>query len=124
MIIYKITQFQCLIYIFSFFAGQKEAIETQFKWLRKGSMFLLYGVCAKGVQLDLEVYQIYKKEITLISSYLNRFCYARTLKLVKGMSKRYFDFKKLDVGVFKLEDYESAFEKLRKSELSKIVFEI
>lgn len=110
--------------MYCYFSGQKEAIETQFKWLRKGAMFLLYGVCAKGVQLDLEVYQIYKKEITVISSYLNRFCYARTLKLVKGMSKRYLDFKKLDVGVFKLEDYEFAFDKLRKSEFSKIVFEI
>eukprot|EP00111_Clytia_hemisphaerica_P009375 TCONS_00027510-protein len=104
--------------------GQKEAIETQFKWLRKGATFLLYGVCAQGVNLDLEVYQIYKKEITIVSSYLNRFSYARTLKLVHGMSKRYLDFKKLDVGVFKLKDYEEALEKLQNGEFSKLVFEV
>ena len=104
--------------------GDKGAIETQFNWLRKGSTFLLFGVCAQGTQLDLEVYQIYKKEITIVSSYLNRFCYARTLKLVNGMSKRYLDFKKLDVGVFKLDQYETALERLRKGELSKVVFEM
>jgi Threonine dehydrogenase and related Zn-dependent dehydrogenases len=104
--------------------GDKGSIETQFNWLKKGSTFLLFGVCGQGVQLDLEVYQIYKKEITIVSSYLNRFCYARTLKLVNGMSKRYLDFKKLDVGVFKLEQYEAALQKLRQGELSKVVFEI
>lgn len=106
-----------------FLLGDKKAIETQFKWLRKGSTFLLFGICGKGVELDIEVFQIYKKEITIVSSYLNQFCYARTIKLVHGMTERYLNFDHLDVRCYPLKDYNDALDALKKGDISKAVFE-
>lgn len=104
--------------------GDKKAIEAQSKWLRKGATFMLFGVLPKGLNLDLEVYQIYRKEITVLSSYLNPFTYAHTLKLVNKMSKRYLDWNKLNVGKFTLAEYETALDKLRRGVLAKVVFEM
>jgi len=102
--------------------GNKKAVESQFQWLRKGATFVLFGVCGKGVDIQIEAFQIYQKEIKIVSSYLNRFCYARTVQLVHYMSKRYLDFKQLDVGEYSLQDYVAALDALSKGEISKAVF--
>jgi len=106
-----------------FFLGNKKAVEEAFRWLRCGATFVLFGVCGKGTPVSLEAYQIYRKEIRIVSSFLNRFSYARTVNLVHHMSDRYLDFKHLDVGTYSLHDYEAALDALRKGEISKAVFE-
>lgn len=108
---------------FALFLGNMKAVESEFKWLRKGATYVLFGVCGQGVEVHLEPFQVYKKEIKIISSYLNRFCFARTVQLVHNMSERYLSFKHLDVGTFSLHDYEAAFEALKKGEISKAVFQ-
>jgi len=103
--------------------GNMKAVEAEFKWLRKGATYVLFGVCGQGVEVHFEPFQLYKKEITIVSSYLNRFCFARTVELVHNMSERYLSFKHLDVGTYKIQDYEAAMEALRKGEISKAVFQ-
>lgn len=95
----------------------------EFKWLRKGATLVLFGVCGQGVDVSMEAYDIYSKELRIVSSYLNKFTYSRTVNLVHQMSDRYLDFKHLDVGTYSLHDYEAALEALRKGEISKAVFE-
>lgn len=99
------------------------AVTSLFNFLRKGATLVLFGVVGKGTMVDFKQYDIYRKEIKIVSSFLNRFSYARTVQLVHNISERYLDFKHLDVGEFGLHDYEAALESLRKGEISKAVFE-
>ena len=104
-------------------SGNKRAVEDAFRWLRHGATLVLFGVCGKGVQVSFEAYQIYQKELRIVSSFLNRFSYARTVNLVHHMSERYLDFKHLDVESYSLHDYEAALDALRNGRISKAVFE-
>ena len=109
--------------ILFFILGNKMAVTSLFNFLRKGATLVLFGVVGKGTMVDFKQYDIYRKEIKIVSSFLNRFSYARTVQLVHNISDRYLDFKHLDVGEFSLHDYEAALESLRKGEISKAVFE-
>ncbi|XP_066931972.1 uncharacterized protein [Clytia hemisphaerica] len=104
-------------------SGNKRAVEDAFRWLRHGATFVLFGVCGKGVNVSFEGYSIYQKELRIVSSFLNRFSYARTVNLVHHMSDRYLDFKHLEVASYSLHDYEAALDALRKGVISKAVFE-
>ena len=109
--------------ILFFILGNKMAVTSLFNFLRKGATLVLFGVVGKGTMVDFKQYDFYRKEIKIVSSFLNRFSYARTVQLVHNISDRYLDFKHLDVGEFSLHDYEAALESLRKGEISKAVFE-
>ena len=104
--------------------GVPRAVEKEIGWLRKGATLVMFGCCPKGANIGFEPYKIYAKEVQIVSSYLNKYTFPRTIKLVQDMSERYLDWKKLVVGTYKLQDYEAAFEALRKGEISKAVFEL
>ena len=103
--------------------GFPAAVEEELRWLRKGATIVLFGVCPKGKIVNFEPFNVYAKEIKVVTSYLNRFTFPRTIKLVHDMSERYLDWNVLDVKAFQLQDYEAAFAALRKGEISKAVFE-
>ena len=103
--------------------GVPKAVEAEIGWLRKGATLVQFGCCPKGTSVNFEPYSIYAKEVRIVSSFLNKFTFPRTIKLVHDMSERYFDWKKLDVGTYQLQDYEAAMDALRKGEISKAVFE-
>lgn len=103
--------------------GFPAAIEQQLGWLRKGATIILFGVCPKGTNVKVEPFVVYKKEIKVVTSYLNRFTFPRTIKLVHDMSERYLDWNVLDVQAYQIHDFEAAFAALKKGEISKAVFE-
>eukprot|EP00794_Sanderia_malayensis_P012179 gene12179-13436_t len=103
--------------------GYPPAVECELKWLRKGATIVLFGVCPQGKIVHFEPYSVYAKEIKIVTSYLNRFTFPRTVKLVHDMSERYLKWEVLDVKAFQLQDYEAAFDALRKGSISKAVFE-
>ena len=103
--------------------GFPAAIEQQFKWLRKGATIVLFGVCPKGKSVSFEPFAVYTKEIKVVTSYLNRFTFPRTVKLIHDMSERYLNWNVLDVKSYQVHDFEAAFAALKKGIISKAVFE-
>ena len=103
--------------------GFPAAIEQQLRWLRKGATIVLFGVCPKGTHVKFEPFAVFNKEIKVVTSYLNRFTFPRTIKLVHDLSERYLDWSVLDVKSFQIHDFEAAFAALRKGQISKAVFE-
>lgn len=83
---------------------------------------VFFGVVGQETNVSFEPYQIYSKEITIVSSYLNPFCYAQTVNLLHNMSERYLDLKKLGIVIYSLHDYEAAFAALDQFEITKAVF--
>jgi L-iditol 2-dehydrogenase len=46
-----------------------KALEDAIKMVRKGGTILMFGVPSKGAKIDLDMSEIYSKEITLVTSY-------------------------------------------------------
>ena len=105
-------------------AGGKKVIEHELKWLRRGGTLLLFGLSAMGTHVSLDVYQIYTKEIKIVTSCLSKFSYARSVNLVQQMSRKYLHCKSLGVQCYHLHDYESAIDSLAKGDITKAVFEM
>lgn len=103
--------------------GNPKAVEFELRWARKGSTIVLFGVCPKGAVINFEPFQVYYKEIKIVHSYLNKFTYPRTIKLVNDMADKYLDWDVLGIKTFSLENYEEAFNALDKGDISKAVFE-
>lgn len=103
--------------------GNPRAVENELRWLRKGATIVLFGVCPKGVIVNFEPFQIYAKEIKIVHSFLNKFTFPRTIRLVNDMAARYLDWEALGVKTYALQDYEAAFTALEKGDISKAVFQ-
>ena len=104
--------------------GSKKIIEHELKWLRKGGTLVLFGLSAKGTFVSLDVYQIYQKEIKIVSSCLSKFSYSRAVNLVHNMSSKYLSWEILGLKNFHLHDYEAAIEALANGEVTKAVFDM
>lgn len=103
--------------------GNPRAVEFELRWARKGSTIVLFGVCPKGDVINFEPFDVYAKEIKIVHSYLNKFTYPRTIKLVNAMADKYLDWDVLGVKTFQIQDYEQAFDAMEKGSISKAVFE-
>ena len=103
--------------------GNPRAVELELKWARRGATIVLFGVCPKGAVINFEPFQVYAKEIKIVHSYLNKFTYPRTIKLVNDMSKFYLNWEALGIKTYKIHDYEEAFAALENGEITKAVFE-
>ena len=103
--------------------GNPNAVEYELRWVRKGATILLFGVCPKGAIVNFEPFQVYAKEVKIVHSYLNKFTYPKTIRLVSDMAKKYLDWGVLGVKTFSIQDYEEAFSCLDKGEITKGVFE-
>lgn len=55
---------------------------------------------------------------------IDPFTYGRSVALAKNMGSRYLDLKRLGIQVFPLGEYQPAIEKLKRGEVSKIMFEL
>eukprot|EP00794_Sanderia_malayensis_P012180 gene12180-13437_t len=102
--------------------GNPRAVENQLKWLRKGATIVLFGVCPKGAVVNFEPFQVYAKEIRVVHSFLNKFTFPKTIKMVDDMSKRYLDWDAFQMKTYSLNDYEDAFAAMEKGDISKAVF--
>lgn len=104
-------------------SGAPKAIEQAFDWLRRGAKFLLFGCCPLDGKVTLSPFQIFYKELTIVGSLINPFCFPDALALVRDL-KSYLSYEKLGIGMFRLHDYPAAIEALKSGLISKAVFEV
>merc|ERR1712150_399092 len=103
--------------------GAPKAIEQAFDWLRRGAKFLLFGCCPQDAKVTLSPFQIFYKELTIVGSLINPFCFPNALALVRDLES-YLSYEKLGIGTFQLQDYPAAIEALESGLISKAVFEV
>ena len=68
--------------------------------------------------------EIFAKELTLFGALVNPFTYKRAVALAATMAERYLDMEKLGVQIFRLDEYQSALERLSKGSIAKAMFNI
>ena len=91
---------------------------------RRGGTILIFGCCPSGKTMQLEPFQVFWKELTIIGSFINPFCFEETMPLMDDLSKGgYLDYNKLGIKIFSFEEYEAALQALRSGTASKAVFQ-
>ncbi|ESO90859.1 hypothetical protein LOTGIDRAFT_122580 [Lottia gigantea] len=104
--------------------GNTTAIELSLGFLNPGGKLLLFGLTPMDADIKLKPFEIVNKEIKIFGTAFSPFCFPKSVSLVSDMADKYLNYGKLGIEIFKLEQYEQAFNKLREKKISKAVFEI
>jgi D-arabinitol dehydrogenase (NADP+) len=100
-------------------SGYPPAIEQAFEWLIPLGKLLLFGVCPIQSKIEINPFQIFKKELTLIGSVINPLTFSRAIEL---MAEIQIPIEKLGVRFFELEDYAMAIEAAKSGDTPKVMF--
>ena len=92
-------------------SGSIEGFKTCFEHVGKGGTILQFGVVPKGEKVEISPFEIYKKEIRILGSYLNPFTMREAVRIIE---KDEFVFEKLVTDVLTLEEVKDYLEKHRK----------
>eukprot|EP00058_Branchiostoma_floridae_P009095 XP_002594583.1 hypothetical protein BRAFLDRAFT_121731 [Branchiostoma floridae] len=96
--------------------------ETRILILGAGKL-LIFGCCPADKQLSFNPHDAWMKEITILASRINPFCFPKAIALVKNMAADYLSFDQLGVKVFFMNDYQDAIQKLKNGEITKALLE-
>jgi L-iditol 2-dehydrogenase len=94
--------------------GNEKALNQAFSSVRKGGRILLFGAPSHGASYQLNVSDLFSRQITLLSSYS---CVEAEMgEAIRFVSERRLDLKSLISDRFKLRDAEKAMEFAKTSE--------
>jgi len=93
------------------YTGNVDAIKDGFSWLRLGGSFVLVGLPNREISLDLTANVIYKE--AKIFGVTGRRMYQTWEKCEEILATGRFCMEKIVGGVYKIEEYEKAFEALK-----------
>lgn len=103
--------------------GDPKSFEQNMKLLRRGGRILLLGSCSPSEEVTLKPYDIYRKELKILTSGANPYSFTSAIQVIKDMGEKYLGFEHLGVRTFQLQEYMAAVETMRSGEISKAVFE-
>jgi len=100
--------------------GSSKAISTAIALARRGGRVLVFGVAPEEDVLAVRPFELYEKELTLVSSYRSPFTFQRAVRIA---SSGRIELKPIISHVFPLEKGPEAFRMLdeRKEETVKVV---
>ncbi|CAH1381759.1 hypothetical protein MTP99_005694 [Tenebrio molitor] len=104
--------------------GHGPAIESALKLLDRGGKICIFGVAPPGAKIEVSPFEVYMKELTILSVKVNPFAFPKAVALVQALSEKYLDYEKLGVKVFELEDFPRAVELLKTGNITKAIFQI
>lgn len=100
-------------------SGSPQAIQSAIHSINPLGKVLFFGVCPEGSRMEIEPFQIFKKELNLIGSVINPFTFSRALALI---SQILLPIEKLGVHFFNLQDYREAIRVALSGEAAKVMF--
>ena len=104
--------------------GVPMALESALPYTKNGATVLVFGCAPVGKPMKICPEEIFSKELTILGTKINPYTFAEAVSLVANMGDRYIDLKKLGIGVYSLDRYHEGLEKLRRGEISKLMFEL
>ena len=107
------------------FTGAPPAIQTAFDNLRKKGKLVLFGVMREEAECKLHLHDILYKEVVITGALTNPGSLNPALEAIKKLSeKKMLDLEALDIKTYPLSEYKNAFEKLRKGQIGKAMFDL
>ena len=75
--------------------------------------------------MSVNPFQVYWKELTILGSFINPFCFDETIQLMRELSTAgYLVYEKLGIKKFKLQNYKEAIESLKNGKATKAIFNL
>ncbi|XP_016844442.1 D-arabinitol dehydrogenase 1 isoform X2 [Nasonia vitripennis] len=105
-------------------SGSGPAMESAIPLLARGGRFCIFGVADPKVNIKINPYEMYKKELTIYGVNINPFSFSRGIGLLKAMASSYLQYDNLGIKVFKLSEYNVALDALKNGTISKAVFKL
>ena len=68
--------------------------------------------------------EIFAKELIIMGTMIQPFTYPRSVALAKNLGSRYLSCDRLGIEVYRMKDYQSAIERLKRGEISKVMFQL
>ncbi len=100
-------------------SGNPKAVQDAFAWLKPLGKFLLFGVCPATSQIQINPFQMFKKELTLIGSVINPFAFSGAIELIKQIQ---LPIENLGVQFYHLTEYHKAIEEVKSGRVTKGIF--
>ena len=104
--------------------GSPKALEQAIAYVARGATILVFGCAPVGQPMKICPEEIFSKELTIMGTMINPHTYRRTVCVVQAMGSRYLDMEKLGIEIHTLENYKPAMDKLKRGEISKVMFDI
>ena len=102
-------------------SGNPKAIEQAIQYLNPMGKLLLFGICPQNSVININPFQVFKKELTIIGSVINPFTFSygidiiNTIKIILG---------EIGVKFFSLKEYNVALEAANSGEYTKVIFKL
>ena len=104
-------------------SGNSGAIENALELLRRGGKLSIFSCCPTDAKVTFSPFELYRKELTIVSSFINPLTFERAIDLVTRLNESgYLELDKLGVGLFCLADVHAALADLSRGKISKAVF--
>ena len=100
-------------------SGSPLAIHSAIQYINPLGKILFFGVCPEDSRMEIEPFQVFKKELTLIGSVINPFTFSRALEFIPHIMQ---PIEKLGVRFFKLSQYREAIAVARAGKAAKVMF--
>lgn len=102
-------------------AGAPLAVEQALRMIKNGGRLVIFGVSPAGQKIPIVPYEIYRRDINIIGSFLNPFTFKNAVDLlVTGRIK----LNGLDIKAFGLADIQVAFENQKRQKSLKTVIDL
>ena len=102
--------------------GSQKSIEKCIKILNPNGQICFFGNSNPKTEIKCVPYDIINKEIKIIGSVGNAFCFTKAINLAATMRNRYLNFEKLGIKTFSLENYREAFLNKKSGYANKVMF--
>ncbi|XP_023024099.1 D-altritol 5-dehydrogenase [Leptinotarsa decemlineata] len=103
-------------------SGYAPAIEHAVTLLERGGKLCCFGVAPPHAEIKIKPFDIFMKELKIVGVLTNCFTCPNSLGLIEAMGDRYLNFKNLGIGTFRLDQYQTALDLLKKGAIAKAVF--
>ena len=96
--------------------GKKDSVDLALRLTSKGSRIVIFGLCDKKDNIDVNLQELFLKEVSINFSYLNPFKFVNAIELLETHRVK---VNHLISEKISLSDAENAFEKIRNSHFLK-----
>lgn len=102
-------------------SGNTNAVEQAVQYLNPIGKFLLFGICPQKSTINIEPFNIFQKELTIVGSVINPFTYLDAIDLIKSLN---ISLENIGVKFFRLNEYNEALEAANSGQYTKVIFKL
>jgi threonine dehydrogenase-like Zn-dependent dehydrogenase len=90
-------------------AGSKDVLEETLSMTARGARLLVFGVTAPDVKVNINPYEVFRKELTIIGTVINPYSFHRAVELLPNLG-----LENLEISQYSMSQHREAYKQLGK----------